>query len=43
MAAKKQDGGTSCAHHVAMWPCGQQPRLEHLVHSLLANTDFPKS
>ena len=29
--------------HVAMRPCAQQPRLEHLVHSLLANTDFPKS
>ena len=28
--------------HVAMRPCGQQPRLEHLVNSLLANTDFPK-
>ena len=26
-----------------MWPCGQQPILEHLLHSLLANTDFPKS
>ena len=46
MAAQKQDGGTflgpPCGH-VAMRPSGQQPRLEHLAHSLLANTDFPKS